>query len=153
MASDQQRAAVYAAEIAAFEGTTFEQVTTLDELARLAQRLCGAEWWPLGQVAVVASRSDAFSSSTRQRGSEAPVVRLAAPQLTPATLVHELGHVLAGVGVGHGSLFRRAYADLAAAAFGVEPASWLIDQFHMHGLDVGVRSWTAPVALGGPIAL
>jgi hypothetical protein len=153
MESDHGRADVYAAENAAFEGTTFEQVTTLDELARLAQRLCAADWWPLGPIAVMASRSDALSSSTRQHGNAAPVVRLAGPQMTPATLIHELGHVLAGVEAGHGPLFRRAYADLAAAAFGAEEASWLVDQFRVHGLDVGVRSWPAPEVRGGPIAL
>ena len=153
MASDKGRADVYAAEIAAFEGTTYEQVTQLDELMRLAHRLCAADWWPLGQIAVVASRADALSSSTCQRGSQAPVVRLAVPQMTPATLVHELGHVLAGVAAGHGPLFRRAYLDLATAAFGAEPASWLLDQFAMNALTVAVRVWRAPHEHCGPIAL
>jgi len=151
--ADHGRADVYAAEIAAFEGTTFERVTTLEELVTLAQRLCAADWWPTEHVAVVASRGDAFSSSTRQRGGGAPVVRLAAPQMTPATLVHELGHVLAGVPAGHGPLFRRAYADLALAAFGAEPASWLLDQFAEHRLAVGKRTWPTPDEYRGPIAL
>lgn len=153
MAVDHGRADVYAAEIAAFEGTTFEQVSPLDELVRLAQRLYAAHWWPRGQIAVVASRSDALSSSTRQRGDTVPVVRLAAPQMTPATLVHELGHVLAGVGSGHGPLFRRAYVDVATAAFGAEPASWLSEQFAAHDLASCARRWRTPDVYHGPIAL
>lgn len=153
MAVDHGRADVYAAELAAFEGTTYEQVTALDELVRLAHTLCAANWWPRGLIAISASRSDASASSTRQRGDGVPAIRLAAPQMTPATLVHELAHVLAGVAAGHGPLFRRAYVDLVSAAFGADPASWLEEQFNAHDLGLAPRAWEPPQPHHGPIAL
>ncbi len=146
---DRGRADVYAAEIAAFEGTSYETLVSLAQLQQLARQVCGWPWWPRGEVAVVAARSDASSSSTRQRGGSAPVVRLAAPQMTPATVVHELAHVLAGVGAGHSGLFRVAYVDIVAAAFGVAPASWLRDEFVAAGLSLGARQWPDPGAGGG----
>ncbi|HUF97188.1 MAG TPA: hypothetical protein VMM60_03590 [Ilumatobacter sp.] len=148
--ADDGRADVYAAEVAAFEGTTFEEITPLDELVQLASQLCAAGWWPHGHIAVVGARSDASSSSTRQHGGGPPVVRLAAPQMTPATLVHELAHVLAGVSAGHGPLFRQAYVDLASAAFGAEPSSWLAAQFDSFGLGRAQRRWEVPPADDDP---
>lgn len=150
---DHGRADVYAAELAAFEGTTYEQVVPFDQLVTLARNVCAARWWPLGHIDVVTTRSDALTSSARQCGDQVPVVRLARPQMTRATLVHELAHVLAGVGSGHGPLFRRAYVDLAAAALGVDPAAWLLEQFGRHGLDTAARTWPPPDVLGGAIAL
>ncbi|MEQ9163412.1 MAG: hypothetical protein RLN74_11915, partial [Ilumatobacter fluminis] len=104
----------------------------------------------------VKARRDASSSSTRQRGSAAAVVRLAAPQMTPATLLHELAHVLAGVGAGHGERFRRAHVDLVGYAFGDAEAGWLLDAYAAVGLEPGDRTWPAPPVrggTGGPIAL
>lgn len=151
--ADIGREAVYAAEIAAFEGTSYESVTHLTELVALAERISAGEWWPHGPTAVVAARRDAGSSSTRQRPGEPPVVRLAAPQMTPATVVHELAHVLAGVGAGHGPTFRRAHVDLTRVAFGAEPARWLVDAYRAMELPIGTRSWPSPpdgTAAGGP---
>ena len=102
MTADDGRAAVYAAEIAAFEGTSYESITEFDELLALVRTITSAAWWPRGAVPVVRARRDAGTSSATQRGGERPTVRLAAPQMTPATLVHEFAHVLAGVGSGHG---------------------------------------------------
>ena len=78
------------------------------------------------------------------RGDATPVVRLAAPQLTPATLVHELAHVLAGVGAGHGPVFRRAQVDLARFVFGDAEAGWLLDSYRAMGLRPGRRAWPDP---------
>lgn len=156
MTADIGRESVYAAEIAAFEGTSLESLVLLDDLLELARAVSSADWWPHGPVAVTAARSDAGSSSTRQRGSAAPVIRLAAPQMTEATLVHELAHVLAGVAHGHDGLFRRAHVDLTGFLLGDEPASWLIDAYASMGLAAGRRDWPAPPvrrAAGGPVAL
>ena len=156
MTADHGREAVYAAEIAAFEGTSYESLTAFDELLALAGVVTAAAWWPHGEVEVVTARRDAGSSSTRQRGSGRPVVRLAAPQMTPATLVHELAHVLAGVSAGHGPTFRRAHVDLAGFPFGDSEANWLLDAYAAMGLQPGERSWSAPPlrrAAGGPLAL
>ncbi len=142
--SDDGRAAVYAAEIAAFEGTSYESLAAFDELVAMAATITSAEWWPHGEIAVVPARSDAGSSSARQRGDERPVVRLAGPQMTPATLVHEFAHVLAGVGLGHGPLFRRAHVDLVGYVFGEAEARWLLDAYAAMHLSPGTRAWPAP---------
>jgi hypothetical protein len=153
-AADLGREAVYAAEIAAFEGTSYESIVPFGELVVLGATVMSGSWWPRGEITVVPARSDAGSSSTRQRGSGAPVVRLAAPQMTPATLLHELAHVLAGVPAGHGELFRRAHIDLARAAFGADEAEWLADAYDTFGLRPGPREWPAPpLRRGGSIAL
>lgn len=152
---DAGREAVYAAEVAAFEGTAHESLVSFAHLLALAAEITSAPWWPCGPVAVVPARVDAGSSSARQRSSGAPVVRLATPQLTLATLVHELAHVLAGVAAGHGPAFRRAHVDLAAHALGDAPAGWLVDAYRSMGLDLGERTWPQPPRppAGGPIAL
>lgn len=154
--ADVGREAVYAAEIAAFEGTSYESVVPFAELLALAELVTAATWWPCGATTVVQARRDASSSSTRQRGSAVPVVRLAAPQMTPATLLHELAHVLAGLGAGHGERFRRAHVDLVGYAFGEHEAGWLLDAYAAVGLEPGERSWPAPPVrggAGGPIVL
>ena len=143
---DVGRQAVYAAEIAAFDGTTYEQVIDLASLQALARSITGAAWWPAGPIEVLAARSDAQSSRTSQRGATAPVIRLAAPQTTRATLTHELAHALAGVQRGHGPAFRRAHVDVVGWAFGAEPAEWLLDAYASMGLSVGDRTWPAPPA-------
>lgn len=156
MTADLGRAAVYAAEIAAFEGTSYESITPFHELLGLGRLITAAPWWPHGEIEIVPARSDASSSWTRQRAGGPPVVRLAAPQMTPATLVHELAHVLAGVGSGHGELFRRAHVDLAGYAFGDQPATWLVDAYRAMELDRGERTWSPPPIrreAGGPVAL
>jgi hypothetical protein len=156
MSADIGREAVYAAEIAAFEGTSFESVTLFAELLDLAALIADAEWWPHGEIAVVPARADAGSSSTRQRAGTAPVIRLAAPQITPATVVHEFAHVLAGVAHGHDDVFRRAHVDLVGYALGDDPAVWLLDGYAAMGLQPGRRSWEAPPVrreAGGPVAL
>lgn len=153
--ADIGREAVYAAEIAAFEGTSYESLVAFDELAALTVSISSAAWWPHGEVTIVRARRDARSSSTRQRGSAAPIVRLAAPQMTPATLVHELAHVLAGLPAGHGDRFRRAHVDLVGVAFGITEATWLLDAYDAVGLPPGSRTWPDPSShrRGGPIAL
>jgi len=156
MTADVGREAVYAAEIAAFEGTSYEALTRFDELVNLARDIVTESWWPRGPIEVTPARSDACSSSTRQRGEALPVIRLAIPQMTPATLVHEFAHVLAGVDHGHDDTFRRAHVDLAGSAFGNEPATWLRDGYAQMSLAVGARHWPAPSTqsvAGGPVAL
>lgn len=156
MTPDLGRQAVYAAEIAAFEGTSFEVVVPIEHLIQLARLIINAEWWPHGEIEVVAARSDAGSSSTRQHGRRRPVVRLAAPQMTPATLVHEFAHVLAGLEHGHRQVFRRAHLDLVAEVFGDTAANWLLDAYTSMGLAPGPRTWPVPpgrLADSGPVVL
>ena len=143
---DHGREAVYAAELAAFDGTSYERLTDLVTLQSLAYRITNADWWPRGDVTVVAARADAASSATYLTGASQPIVRLAAGQMTMATLTHELSHALAGVGNGHGPTFRRAHVDVVEWAFGGEPAEWLLDAYQAMGVGVGDRSWRPPTA-------
>lgn len=149
--ADTGRAAVYAAELAAFDGTSFEVIRPLSDLVELAAAVTSSAWWPHGPTPVVAARADAASSSARRRGAGPAVVRLAAGQMTSITLLHELAHVLAGVEAGHGPRFRRAYLDVVAYALGPVPAGWLQEQFDLGRLAVaGRRGWPAPSGgLGG----
>jgi hypothetical protein len=154
MTVDVGREAVYAAEIAAFEGTSYESLVDIDRLLDLAAVITSADWWPHGAIDVVPARIDASSSSTRQRRGARPVVRLAAPQMTPATLIHEFAHVLAGVEVGHGEVFRRAHVDLVGFVFGDIQANWLVAAYDAMGLEPGRRNWpSVGRATGGAIAL
>lgn len=148
MAVDRDRAEVYAAERMAFEGTDLEVVEPLEHLVRFAATIVDGGWWPAGPVSVRAARRDASSSSARNAGGRAPVVRLAAGQRTRATVVHELAHVLAGPGAGHGPRFRRAHVDVVAVAFGPERAGWLADAYAAAGLRLAARAWPAPPAEG-----
>ncbi|HWL43292.1 MAG TPA: hypothetical protein VNQ73_10150 [Ilumatobacter sp.] len=150
--NDAGREALYAAELAAFDGTAYEAIVPLAELRDLAAQIFRAGWWPVGPVGVVAARADAESSSTRQRGRAGPVVRLAAGQCTPATLVHELAHVLAGVPAGHGPRYRRAYLDLVSFCWGDTAAGWLRTELEAARLAVGERDWPAPPVAPGPSA-
>lgn len=145
---DHGREAVYAAELAAFDGTAYEARVPMTALNELADRVTAAGWWPRGPVPVVAARADAASSSTRQRGSTRPVVRVATAQSTPATLLHELAHVLAGLTGGHGPRYRRAYLDLVGFCWGEPAVGWLRDEFLAAHLAIGERDWPVP-----PIAL
>ena len=155
MTADDGRAAVYAAEIAAFEGTSYETLTDFDELIALAQTITSAGWWPRGDIPVVKARRDSGTSSASQRSGDRPTIRLASSQMTPATVVHELAHVLAGVGSGHGPAFRRAHVDLVGYCFGDTEAIWLLDAYAAMRLSPGPRAWAQPpVGDGcGPTAL
>ena len=152
---DGDRAQVYAAELAAFAGTGFEVSVALDRLVVLAHRLFATPWWPCGTTVIRAARTDARSSTTRWGGGSAPVIRLAEPQLTMATLAHELAHVLAGSGHGHDATFRRAHLDVVGELLGDVQMEWLAEAYRLHGLGIGARTWPAPPdrAAGGPIAL
>jgi hypothetical protein len=125
-------------------------------LLALAQVVTDAAWWPHGSIEVVPARADADSSSTRHRRGGRPVIRLAAPQMTAATVLHEFAHVLAGVTHGHDGVFRRAHVDLVGYALGDGPATWLLDAYSAIELEPGQRAWSVPAirhAAGGPVAL
>ena len=156
---DSDRAAVYACELAAFDGTDLEVVVGVDDLVQRAQRVLAGEWWPGPAVVVRSARSDARSSSTRCDTDHA-VIRLAAGQATVATAAHELAHALAGASHGHGPTFRRAMLDVVEEITNIDSAdrrgTLHVDQlaaaFDAAGLTVGERRWPAPDA-AGPIPL
>lgn len=157
--ADRERTALYAAEVAAFDGTDLEVVVSVDTLRDLAGRVTSGEWWPARPVEVRPARRDSSTSSARCATSGS-VVRIAAEQTTVATLAHELAHCLAGSARGHDAVFRRAYLDVVAAVTNVDSADrrhelhvdQLAGAFAAAGLAVAARTWPAP-AHAGPIAL
>ena len=149
MNADRGREAVYAAELAAFDGTSFDSAIAFDELLWLRNALQASEWWPAGMIAVEPARTDAQSSTTRRCDDGHQKIRIAAPQCTALTFAHEAAHVLAGVESGHGPLFRRAEIDVVTALFGSSPAVWLRNAFAQMDLRVANRMWQQPT--DGPI--
>ncbi|CAN5561315.1 hypothetical protein BH23ACT3_BH23ACT3_23440 [soil metagenome] len=148
-ASDRGRREVYAAELMAFDGTELELVEPLAVVQAFVEQLLSAPWWPGRHVTVRAARRDALASTTRiATTSHAAEIRLAGPQCTRATAVHELAHVLAGPDEGHGAQFRRAHVDLAAVAFGAERGGWLAEAYADAGLGLGARTWPETSAAG-----
>ena len=144
MNSDRGREAVYAGELRAFGGTSFDEIVVFDELLWLRNALQAAAWWPKGEIAIERARSDARSSTTRLCAHGQQRLRIAASQCTPLTFAHEAGHMLAGVASGHGPLFRCAEIDVVEALFGSDPANWLRDAFVEMGLAVAERTWRRP---------
>lgn len=157
---DRGRAEVYAAELAAFDGTDLEAPRSLDDLVATVDQVVVGEWWPGPPVVVAEARRDAGSSCARQLSDGRVELRIATPQATWATVAHELGHALAGVTAGHGPSFRRAYLDVVAELTNRLPGgrrgSTHVDQlaraFEAAGLDVADRAWPRPDA-GDPFAL
>ena len=118
--SDADRSALYAAELAAFDGTDLESVRQFHQVRALIDAVVADSWWPRGGVDVRAARSDAHSSSTRctASGGGLGMIRLARSQTTIDSTDRRL--------------------DLHV--------NQLTDAFSAAGLDVGVRHWPAPPA-------
>lgn len=161
--ADRERAQVYAAELAAFDGTDLEAVVGFEVVVDAVRSVVGARWWPHDEITVREMRSDAKSSVTRCAGDgEVTIdIGIAGPQATIATGAHELAHALAGVGHGHDDVFRRAHLDVVQAitnrdrltAQGAVHVEQLARAYEAAGLTVGKRTWTPPPKLGGAIAL
>ena len=163
---DIGRAAVYACEIAAFDGTDLEAAQPFADIVELITRVTSGAWWPGPAVRVEAARHGALSSGTNgpvSGGGGAPVtIRLAARQATMATAAHELAHALAGVGHGHDPLYRCAYLDVVHVITNIDPTDrrgevhvrQLADAFASAGLTVAGRRLPPPdPSVGGPIVL
>ena len=153
--TDPDHEALYAAELAAFDGTDLEQLQPFATIRAVLQQVIGGAWWPAGPVDVRKTRVDAGSSSTRCTASGVgtrATISLAAPQMTLATAAHELAHVLAGPDRGHDAVYRRAYLDTVRVMTNTDPTDRRmglhVDQlsgaFAAAGLAVGARSWLAP---------
>lgn len=162
---DPGHASVYAAELAAFDGTDLEETQPFDFIEGVLRHVVKGAWWPGGTVDVRRARSDASSSATRctvdEQGSRA-TISLSAPQMTVATAAHELAHALAGPGRGHDAVYRRAYLDVVRVITNLNTTDrrhdmhvkQLADAFAAAGLRVGERLWPAPPdAIGSAFAL
>lgn len=145
--SDPDHNALYAAELAAFDGTDLEDVRPFVQVRSLIGAVVADSWWPGGGVDVRAARSDAHSSSTRcaSSGGGPGTIRLAASQMTIATAAHELAHVLAGAADGHGALYRRAYLDVVRVMTNIDSTDRRLD-LHVDQLTASFRAARLPVA-------
>jgi hypothetical protein len=163
---DNERTALYAAELAAFDGTDLEIELGYDAVVRRILTVTAGEWWAGPSIEVRRARADARASSTRCTVDAADgvtaIIRLAHEQTTVATAAHELAHALAGVAAGHGPVFRRAYIDVVAVITNLDSTDrrrdvhtdQLAEAFAARNLKVGNRQWAAPPVEGvGPIAL
>jgi hypothetical protein len=151
VSDDLGRAATYAAEEDAFGGTELDTEMSLEALVALAATVTTGDWWracAAPAVCVEAASTAAHSSSARAAGSAA-LVRLAAGQLTPGTLTHELAHALAGVTAGHDERFRSAHVDVVALLAGATIADDLARAYTRAGLGVGARRWPSPIRVVG----
>ena len=162
MNADCGRAELYAAEVAAFDGTDLESLRPFDDSVAAIDGVADGAWWPGAAVRVVAARRDARSSSARRIDGTTTVIRLSAAQLTIATAAHELAHALAGPALGHSPVFLAAYLDVVAVITNHDSRDrrrdlhvrQLRDAFDAAGLAVGQRQWPAPPeATGAAIAL
>ena len=165
MARDRDRAALYEAELSAFDGTDLESVIGVDAVAAAVRDVVEGEWWSGPPVVVRPARSDARTSSTRCSsavGSTGAVIAIASAQATIATAAHELAHALAGPAAGHDASFRQAYLDVVAVITnrssidrrGDLHVGQLRRSFESAGLAVAPRRWSPPPeAVAGPIAL
>lgn len=163
MTADRDRAQVYAAELAAFDGTDLEDVIGVETVAAAISVVVSGSWWPGRRVTVREMRSDARSSATRCAvdGVDAADIGLAATQATVATGAHELAHALAGVEHGHDAMYRRAHLDVVLAMTNLDRATGrgilhvdqLIRAYAAAGLTVADRTWRPPPPAGGAIAL
>jgi hypothetical protein len=156
---DAGRTAVYAAELAAFDGTDLESVRSVDAIIAVIDSVAGDAWWSGPEVRAVAMRADAESSCARLVEGFVEI-RLATPQATWATAAHELAHALAGIEAGHGPVYRCAMLDVVEVVTntavgerrGRLHVAQLADAYRSAGLRIGDRRWEAPDA-GAPIAL
>ena len=162
---DVGRAAVYACELAAFDGTDLEDGRPFEEVERIIQSIAQDPWWTGPVVTVRRARAGTASSVAAGAVGRAgaPVeIRLADGQCTFATAAHELAHALAGVEHGHDGVFRRAYLDVVAMGSNLDPldrrgtthVDQLAEAFASAGLTLAERRWPPPDAgTVGAIAL
>lgn len=161
MSVDRDRAQVYAAERAAFDGTDLESVVAFADVSGAIGEVLAGDWWPGPEVKVRSARSDALSSNARCSDGDRTTISIASPQSTLATAAHELAHALAGVTAGHGARYRSAHLDVVSAITNRRRSTGRgdlhVDQlraaYEAAGLDVGARDWPAPPSGSSPIAL
>ena len=160
MTADRDRAQVYAAEIAAFDGTDLEAVVGFDAVAAAIDDVVTGDWWPGSVVKVREMRADARSSNARCGDGEHTTISIAAPQATIATAAHELAHALVGIDAGHGPRYRCAHLDAVAAITnrtrstgrGDVHVEQLRAAYAAAGLTIATRDWPPPNP-GAAIAL
>lgn len=149
---DHGRAAVYAAEEAAFGGAALDDVVALDVVRERGRSIVDGEWWRACHgpaVEIVGTRASARSSSARP-AAQGSLVRIAPGQRTVATVAHELAHAMVGPGRGHDAVFRAAHVDIVAVLDGAGSAGALRVAYERFDLPIADRTWPPPMRGRGP---
>jgi hypothetical protein len=147
---DAGQTAVAAAEDRAFGGTPLDEPLDRRFVDDRVAVVTGGAWWQSCGPAVLVSvpPSGTCSSSARSRRDRVEI-RLADPQLSLATIAHELAHGLAGVDHGHDANFRAAFVDVVTVLAGAEHAAALSEAFVAMGIGAGRRRWPPPYRAAG----
>jgi hypothetical protein len=143
---DTDRQRVYDAEDAAFVDTSYADQVGERGCRWLVERLAATPWWASagGAVPVLrAARIDSTRSTTVVAEGRIEL-RIGPGMDQPHVLSHELAHLLADPGAGHGPLFRAAHVDVASVLLGGHGADRLAARYGRAGLPLAVRRWPAP---------
>jgi len=141
---------VYDAEDAAFLETSYADRLGERGCRWLLDHLVATIWWgaAAGSSPVLrAARSDSARSSAVVAADRAEV-RIGPGMDQAHVLSHELAHLLAPAGAGHGAAFRAAHLDVAAVLLGTHGAARLAERYARAGLQVAARTWPAPPGHG-----
>ncbi len=142
---DGERRQVYDAEDAAFLDTSYADRLGERGCRWLVDRLAATPWWAAAGPPPIlrAARSDSARSTTVVAGAQAEV-RIGPGMDQAHVLSHELAHLVASPGAGHGPLFRAAHLDVARVVLGGHGADRLADSYGRAGLGVDARTWPPP---------
>lgn len=147
---DGDRQRVYDAEDAAFLETSYAERLGERGCRWLLDHLVTLPWWAAaaGPAPVLrAARADSARSTTVVADGRTEV-RIGPGMDQAHVLSHELAHLLAPAGAGHGNLFRAAHLDVATVVLGTHGAARLTDFYGRGFLTVGARTWPAPAERG-----
>ena len=143
---DGDRQRVYDAEDAAFVDTSYADRLGERGCRWLLERLVCSPWWAAGGWGVPelrAARSDSTRSTAVVADGRAEL-RMGPGMDQAAVLSHELAHLVATPGAGHGPLFRVAHRDVAAVLLGGHGAARLAERYARAGLSEATRACPAP---------
>jgi len=148
---DGDRQRVYDAEDAAFLETSYAERLGERGCRWLLDHLVALPWWstatPGPPPVLRAARSDSGRSTTVVAGDRVEV-RIGPGMDQAHVLSHELAHLVAPGGAGHGAAFRAAHLDVATLLLGAHGAGRLAEFYGRAGLAVAVRAWPPPPAHG-----
>ena len=143
---DGDRQRVYDAEDAAFLDTSYAERLGERGCRWLVTRLVAGPWWAasgLSAPVVRAARADSTRSTTVVAGDQAEL-RIGPGMDQAHVLSHELAHLLATPGAGHGRRYRAAHLDVASVLLGRHGADRLAVGYARAGLEVAGRCWPPP---------
>jgi len=147
---DGDRQRVYDAEDAAFLETSYAERMGERGCRWLLDHLVALPWWSAaaGSLPLLrAARCDSARSTTVVAEGRTEV-RIGPGMDQPHVLSHELAHLVAPAGAGHGGLFRAAHVDVANVVLGTHGVARLTDFYARSGLVVAARAWPPPPAYG-----